>query len=399
MPSSRFNRNFLVVTAIMIIVILYGSLYPFDFRVPPNGIGPLKTFIGTWDKPPGRGDFVSNILLYLPLGVFGSKMLRGHWLVGFVAIVAIGAILSTSVELTQYYDEGRDTAVSDAYANTLGTALGAFVGATFRGSVRLPFVGEVAANPVPAMLLTAWAAYRLYPYVPVIDLHKYWGALKPLVLTPRFDPLHFLHHVAVWLTGAVLIEALAGARRTLLLYPLFVGGVLFLEILIVSKLLSVDEVAGALSAYVAFLLLVGAGLRQRALVVSLVLAAAILAERLAPFQFGPATRAFGWIPFFSFMHGSIDVDVQSFLEKFFLYGNLIWLLVRSGMPLRPAAFLVAAGLFASSWAEIYLPDRSAEITDAILALAIAEVFARMPAEAGANAKPSPVMPAPSIRRL
>jgi len=39
------------------------------------------------------------------------------------------------------------------------------------------------------------------------------------------------------------------------------------------------------------------------------------------------------------------------------------------------AIFVAGTLFATSWAETYLPDRSAEITDALMTLLIAGGFA------------------------
>jgi hypothetical protein len=75
------------------------------------------------------------------------------------------------------------------------------------------------------------------------------------------------------------------------------------------------------------------------------------------------------------MQGSIDVDVLSFLEKFFLYGGLIWLLGEAGLSRRAAAGIVAATLLATSIAETYLPHRSAEITDALMAILIAVIFA------------------------
>ena len=34
--------------------------------------GPLDTLLNGWDKTPGRGDFISNILLYMPLGFIGT---------------------------------------------------------------------------------------------------------------------------------------------------------------------------------------------------------------------------------------------------------------------------------------------------------------------------------------
>ncbi len=41
-------------------------------------------------------------------------------------------------------------------------------------------------------LLFAWVAWRLYPYVPTIDLHKYWNSLKPIVLYPEIGAYNVL---------------------------------------------------------------------------------------------------------------------------------------------------------------------------------------------------------------
>jgi hypothetical protein len=107
----------------------------------------------------------------------------------------------------------------------------------------------------------------------------------------------------------------------------------------------------------------------------LLLSAYILAERLEPFQFSAYGRAFGWTPFRSFLYGSVEVNILSFLEKTFLCGALIWLLDNSGLRSGVSTILVAIMLFAASWAETYLPGRSAEITDALMALLIGIIMA------------------------
>ena len=66
---------------------------------------------------------------------------------------------------------------------------------------------------------------------------------------------------------------------------------------------------------------------------------------------------------------------MSFLEKFFLYGAAIWLLTRAGLRLGTATLLIALTLFVTSQAERFLPGRSAEVTDAIMALLIGAIFA------------------------
>jgi hypothetical protein len=101
----------------------------------------------------------------------------------------------------------------------------------------------------------------------------------------------------------------------------------------------------------------------------------VVAQRLEPFHFAGPAHPFGWIPFLSFMHGSIQVDTLSFLEKGFLYGSLIWLLEKIGVRLPLATLGVAAVLLATSLVEVHLPGRSAEITDAVMALFIGSVIA------------------------
>ena len=103
--------------------------------------------------------------------------------------------------------------------------------------------------------------------------------------------------------------------------------------------------------------------------------ATVIAQRLEPFQFTTHSVPFGWIPFRSFMQGSIEINVLAFLEKFFLYGGWIWLMMEAGMNRRLAAAIVAGILLATSIAEMWLPQRSAEITDPVMALCIATIFA------------------------
>jgi hypothetical protein len=231
------------------------------------------------------------------------------------------------------------------------------------------------------------ARLSLYPYVPAIDLHKYWDALKPVVFHPRPTGYDLFRYTAIWLTVGSLIESVGGRRRGWLLFPLFIAAVLVAKVVIIGKTLSVAEIAGAAIALaVWFLLAISVSARFRATATALLFSAYILAERLEPFQFSAYGRAFGWIPFRSFLYGSVEVNITSFLEKAFLYGALIWLLEKSGLRAGVSTILAAIMLFAASWAETYLPGRSAEITDALMALLIGIIIAlvKSPTEGSRN---------------
>ena len=375
-------RNYALIVLPVILFILYGSLFPFDFhRQPP---GALDELLRGWHRRPQRGDAIANVLLYMPLGYFAVLALSRQALGALRVILAIllGAALSVGVELTQYYDAGRDTQMADVYTNVAGTVLGAAAAQMAGGPLwkRLPWPRR--GDPAALMLLAAWAGYNLFPFAPVIDLHKYWNAVKPVLLHPHLSPYEFFTHAASWVTTAVLVDAIALGRRSAFWYAALAAFLLGSKIVIMGGELSMAHLAGAALGLV-FAMLMEVQPRAMTLAAAALLGCAILALRLEPFHFQGRTNDFGWIPFLSFMYGYIGVNTLSFLEKFFLYGGLIWLLRRCGIELRMAALGVTLLLLATSLAEIYLPGRSAEITDAVTALLVGGLIALVsPSHAG-----------------
>jgi hypothetical protein len=85
-------------------------------------------------------------------------------------------------------------------ADGIGAGIGAVAAALLGASLRWPLVGELAANPSAALLLTMFFGYRLYPYVPMIDLHKYWRAVQA---TPDLPPGQFSRYLVTWRCCAV----------------------------------------------------------------------------------------------------------------------------------------------------------------------------------------------------
>jgi hypothetical protein len=96
-------------------------------------------------------------------------------------------------------------------------------------------------------------------------------------------------------------------------------------------------------------------------------------EALAPYHFLSTPRHFGLIPFVSFLSGR-DSGAWSFLEKAFTYGTLVWIVVRAGWSLGRAALSTTVLVLVLRVLQIYLPGRSAEITDALITLAMAGVM-------------------------
>jgi glycopeptide antibiotics resistance protein len=121
------ERWFVLLTAAVVVAILVVCLYPFRISIRHGDFDAVGALIRSWAAPPDPIDFILNIVLYLPLGVFGALSLgrlRRRW--QRVLLVTLGAaLLSIAVELTQYFDAARYTTATDVYANVLGAFLGA----------------------------------------------------------------------------------------------------------------------------------------------------------------------------------------------------------------------------------------------------------------------------------
>jgi VanZ family protein len=348
-------------------LILYGSLYPFQFYTCLDPVGGFRDLLATWKDPSSLGDLLANVLFYLPFGLFAAKALPGMASpLRVIAAVLTGAGLSVSVEFAQMYDVGRISAMSDVYANSFGTLLGAVAGTALAIDFKLRLWQDLRRRPFAGLLLFCWLAYWLFPYVPVIDVHKYWHAVRPLLdgPNPAFGDLS--RHVASWLGVGAILESVWGPAAVRKGLPMLVAVVYCARVGIADITLSRAELIGAAAAAIWVTWLYGT--RLRAPIVAAALAAAVPFEALEPFQFLAASRPFGWIPFLTLIDNSVWIAVPPFMAKFSLYGTLVWSLSRLGLRWTLATLATAVFVFLVHYLQSYLPGRSAEITDALLVL-------------------------------
>ena len=84
-------------------------------------------------------DVVLNVLVFVPLGwlltqALGRRPIPAPWVIGIVTCFA--AILSLTVETTQYFIPSRYSSIVDVLANTAGAFFGAVVGLASLGRRR-----------------------------------------------------------------------------------------------------------------------------------------------------------------------------------------------------------------------------------------------------------------------
>ncbi|MBS3936442.1 MAG: VanZ family protein, partial [Sulfuritalea sp.] len=103
--------------------ILYGSLFPFDFRAAPE---PFATLLSHRDLFANAADAADNFLLFVPLGLALHLCLprRRDRLIGaLLALLALGL----GVQALQLYLPSRIAALADVIWNAAGLAAGLLI--------------------------------------------------------------------------------------------------------------------------------------------------------------------------------------------------------------------------------------------------------------------------------
>jgi VanZ family protein len=354
-----------------VLLILYGSLFPFQFAALGERALPALLENLRFQRT-SRGDLVANLLLYMPFGLCLVLAWPAHWrrLTALVATVIVGTLLSLAVELLQAYAPLRVTSLTDVIINAIGTLAGGVIAIVYLElgtTLRIPGVVSGRPDPVPLGVLLLWLAFRLAPFVPTIDWQKYKDAIKPL-LTPELAVLDTFRYLVGWLVVGYTVRQLW--RREYALLALFVIVIIVLagRVMIVGKVLVPSEILALLVCMPLAALFVSIPDRQRATLLIVLLAATIVLEGLKPFQVVAEPQAFSWVPFKSSLTDSLEVNYSVLLEKCFWYFSLVWLLTRRGLGVAAAAFTTAALLAGIEVVQLWLPGRSAEITDPLLAL-------------------------------
>jgi len=354
-----------------IALIVYGSLYPWQFDFDRTGINPLAFLLAAWPDSFDRWtlrDIAVNVLLYLPLGLtaFVVTARRYGRALAFGAAVVLGVALSSCMELLQIYDDHRVCNLLDVCSNSLGAFGGAAMALVFQP--QLARFGHRQEHPharSALLLVFAWLGYQLYPLFPALTRTHLRAGVHALLQTARFSPAEAWVVAAGWFAAALALEALMPRLSFPWLAVLAAAVCLPGQLLIADREPRLHELAGATLASLLWRVLPS---RMRPAVALWLLVSAILVRELEPFRFTAAAAPFSWIPFAASFASDREPATVVLFGKAFYYGAAIWLMSARGWPYAHSTALVAAALALLEAAQRYQPGRTPEITDAVLAL-------------------------------
>jgi len=268
-------------------LICYGSLYPFhSWRLVQ---GEWWSFLLA--RPPRfitRTDLTTNVLAYVPLGLLTSAVLAPYMRMRAALLwtLAVGLFVSSTMEFLQLFVPNRVASNVDILTNGMGALCGGLLfraaqshrwpGRTLTGWRERWFVAGRLTDAGLA-LLALWVLSQLSLELPSLlagSLHKgftpYWEALADLSrIHPEQGIIYALEIVSLGLFARILIKPghrmlavvvglLAGAIATK-----FVAAAALVKLSVLSRLISLEVLAGMAAGLTVLLILLRRGAERR----------------------------------------------------------------------------------------------------------------------------------------
>lgn len=400
--SDNGNTTARWLLAVVAFLILYGSLYPFRF-VDIGATGPVD-LLGRLDwARTTRSDIAANVLLYLPFGACLAWMLSGR-LGGALAIFAatlLGALLSTGIEVAQLYETRRVSSLADMSYNALGSFAGALLAVLVREAqqrLRPPGIEGMLRQPIAASLCLLWIGYRLAPFAVSFDTAHWREAVEPLLSGPWLVPTATLGFLLPWLVVARALNSLqpegAGIPATVVVMLIVAVG----SVAIPGKQLLPAEVVAMGVTLLLSWPLERLGEARASALLAFAFAAYFIVHGLEPFNFRMDPDTFSLTPFKEALARYSAMNLPVTFQKCFMVGALVWLLARAGNSVLAATLLGGSVVLAIEMLQVWLPGRSAEITEPLLAVVAGGLIALFESGRGAAAPSASRRPSKPRRR-
>lgn len=371
-------------------LIAYGSLYPFHFVARASPLGVLALFAASLHVHLDRGeihDILVNLIVYIPVGFFYVLDERRHhpaWRRCLNATLA-GALLSLCMETTQYWIEPRAPSLIDLLTNTISSAAGGVLGVAFSRRARHAFDSlseTVLGHPSSALFLgIVWAAALFTP--------GDWGRtgalahIRAMLAAPHLGPGHVLVSVSQWLGIGALAAAVLGRNRAAAV--LFAAGLAMpLRFFIPGQHPELYDFVGVAAAL--FVWYVPAVEKRLSMaMIALLLVAGVCVEELRPWHFSSQAARFQWIPLVSMLDSPDWAPTLLVLfRKAAFYGTTVWAIARAGVGSLGASVFTGILLGVLEFAQVFLPGRTPETTDPILALVLGVILLHFDRKFGAD---------------
>ena len=352
------------VFAFVCFLVVYGSLYPFNFNFSIPSLSTALPLAHFNFLDAGFTDGISNIILFIPFGFlltqgwsFSSKRRLLFW------CIFTSFSFGYFVQVLQLWAVGRVPWGGDAVLNTIGAIVGSAIAYKFR-PVQLMDPEKVnLQSKIFAILGIGLLVIKLAPFAPSMDFGILKENIKNLIYSPSIDVYWLFEHTVTWV---LVFFFLACANPSFDRYRYLISltiCVLALKFFIIANDINLSQLLGA-----AFALFIFIALKTRINKVALaaVLLVAIVLNGYYPFELRTQISSFEWIPFTGALNGNILLNILATSKKLLLYSSAILLLHTSIDRFKTSTAIVAVIVLVSEIGQVFVTNSVPESTDFIL---------------------------------
>ncbi len=349
-------------------LVLYGSLFPFEFAWPSNA--PLNQLF-SFSFVDGRslGDTVGNIVIFVPIGFLGAVLFDGSvsYFKRLAGLFLGGLLLAGVAQFLQLFVPSRDPAFADIVWNMVGLTLG-IAGVRMLSANKFLAYFPSGLPSFPVALVVLWVLAEFIPLIPSIDFQQFKDSLKHFFFGGGVSIGRvLLSGASVLLLAESLVQVLGMRRTQLWLIPILIVGV-FLKVIVVAVLLDASITLGWVVGALAWLIMVRSRVKDRLSLSALFLLAALIIGALEPFRFSSEAGRLHLLPFSSFLEGAMLANTRELLTKLFLFSGLLWLAQGRVKGLTSITVGLACIVFTLELSQTYVEGRTASVDDALLVL-------------------------------
>ncbi len=363
--------RFLLVLAVLAVV--HFSLYPWQFHAAGFAQPLLWSGINNGSD---LTDVIVNLAFYMIPALVGQWAFTSpgrRWRT-FSLVVGGLTLLSLSVEFLQLAIPTRFANLRDVVCNMIGALIGAALAVCFPQPERLRLQWTLTRQSlVPLALLSSWANWLAFPFLPHLRLHRLlqipgqlWPPAWNLIETAD---IFFALSTIYLATKHLSLRPFTVTGCAALLIP----GQAFLR----DVSLSPSALLGAALALLAAPVLFQHPRRLHLVALAFLLTLYLVIRQLRPFDLaGAPLHAFEWLPFAPLIEGSArPASLRILSGKLLLYLSTLWIYCHAGLRLSLGALLLVSLLAITESLQRFLPQRTPETTDLALALLAFGVFA------------------------
>lgn len=360
------SRTPLVLMFITVVILVYASLFPFNFAADFDRSLFDNLGYGVWQ------DRVGNILGFMPLGlciVWASERLQS--IARLWVGIALSILLALLLQVAQLYLPSRDPSFMDVLNNGVGLGLGIVIAGVLPWS---RMSGPHREGPPAAWLLLVlfMLLFIMTPYLPTSDVAELKTRARHLLVQRELRLEDIAGAAALWFGLFALWDGWRRSGLRVAFVVLLVALLFVWRALTPGNDLTLSNMLGALMGGVLALLLPRAWLPRT---VMPVFAALILIGGLTPFEVRSTPMPPFLIPFEPLLSSPdwlIALGIAGY--KSVVYGGFVMAGYRVWGRLRTAALwgMVLTGLVEA--AQIVLASGTPELSDPLWLLGVAWIM-------------------------